>query len=77
MLSAKRDGKVAARFFQRVLKASHATQAQVINLDKKAAYPVAMEALKEEETLAETTELRQVKYLNNLIEQDHRNIIII
>jgi IS6 family transposase len=33
-----------------------------------------MEALKEDETLAETTELRQVKYLNNIVEQDHENI---
>ena len=45
-----------------------------MNVDKNAAYPVAMEALKEDETLAETTELRQVKYLNNIVEQDHRNI---
>ncbi len=43
-------------------------------MDKNAAYPVAMAALKEDETLAETTELRQVKYLNNVVEQDHRNI---
>jgi transposase-like protein len=74
MPSAKRDGKAAARFLRRVLKASHATQPRVINVDKNAAYPVAMEVLKEEETLAETIELRQVKYSNNLIEQDHRNI---
>ena len=74
MLSAKRDGKAAARFFRKVLRANHVTPPRVINVDKNAAYPVAMEALKEEETLAETTELRQVKYLNNLIEQDHRNI---
>ncbi len=33
-----------------------------------------MEALKEDKTLAETTELRQMKYLNNVVEQDHRNI---
>ncbi len=33
-----------------------------------------MDALKEEETIAQETELRQNKYLNNVIEQDHRNI---
>ena len=33
-----------------------------------------MEALEEDETLTETTELRQVKYLNNVVEQGHRNI---
>jgi IS6 family transposase len=47
---------------------------RVINVDKNAAYPIAMATLKGDETLAETTELRQVKYLNNVVEQDHRNI---
>ena len=74
MLSAKRDGKAAARFFRKVLKANHVTQPRVINVDKNAAYPVAMETLKSEQTLAPETQLRQVKYLNNRIEQDHRNI---
>ena len=74
MLSAKRDGKAAARFFRKVLKARHVTAPRVINVDKNAAYPVAIETLKSEQTLADQTELRQVKYLNNQIEQDHRNI---
>lgn len=74
MLSAKRDGKAAARFFGKVLRASHVTPPRVINVDKNAACPIAMERLKSEQTLAAQTELRQVKYLNNLIEQDHRNI---
>lgn len=43
-------------------------------MDKNAAYPPAIEELKEAEELPEETELRQVKYLNNLIEQDHRFI---
>ncbi len=30
--------------------------------------------MKGDETLSETTELRQKKYLNNIIEQDHRAI---
>lgn len=74
MLSAKRDGKAAARFFRKVLRAAHTQAPRVITVDKNAAYPVAMEALKAEETLEEATELRQSKYLNNVIEQDHRNI---
>ncbi|WP_242043473.1 IS6 family transposase [Leptolyngbya sp. FACHB-671] len=74
LLSASRDGKAAARFFRKVLKASHVSQPRVINVDKNAAYPVAIERLKSDQTLAAQTELRQVKYLNNLIEQDHRNI---
>jgi transposase-like protein len=74
MLSAKRDGKAAARFFRKVLKAQHTQAPRVVNVDKNAAYPIAIEMLKGDETLAETTELRQVKYLNNGVEQDHRNI---
>ena len=74
MLSAKRDGKAAARFFRKVLKAKHTQKPRVITVDKNAAYPVAVEALKADETLAVETELRQSKYMNNIIEQDHRNI---
>lgn len=46
----------------------------MITVDKNAAYPVAIETLKAEETIVEEMELRQIKYLNNVIEQDHRNI---
>lgn len=74
MLSAKRDGKTAARFFRKVLKAPHTQKPRVITVDKNAAYPVTVEALKGDETLAAETELRQSKYMNNIIEQDHRNI---
>jgi len=69
-----RDGKAAARFFRKVLKAQHTQKPRVITVDKNAAYPIAIEALKVDETLETTTELRQSKYLNNVIEQDHRNI---
>ena len=47
---------------------------RVINVDKNAAYPKAIADLKAAGTLPEQVELRQVKYLNNLIEQDHRFI---
>jgi len=43
-------------------------------VDKNAAYPPAVDNLKADEHLPETTELRQVKYLNNRVEQDHRFI---
>jgi len=74
MLSAKRDGVAAARFFRKVLKAQHTQAPRVITVDKNAAYPVAIKTLKAEESLVAETELRQSKYLNNVIEQDHRNI---
>jgi transposase-like protein len=74
MLSAKRDGKAAARFFRQVLRAPHTQAPRVINVDKNAAYPVAAAALNEDETVDVKIELRQVKYLNNVVEPDHRNI---
>ena len=46
----------------------------MITVDKNAAYPPAIAELKKAATLPETTETRQVKYLNNLVEQDHRFI---
>ena len=41
-------------------------------MDKNAAYPKAFRELKADGVLPEGCELRQVKYLNNLVEQDHR-----
>ena len=61
MLSAKRDGKAAARFFRKVLRANPVTAPRVINVNKNVAYPVAMERLKREKTLADQSELWQVK----------------
>jgi IS6 family transposase len=47
---------------------------RVINVDKNAAYPKAIADVKAAGVLPQHVELRQVKYLNNLIEQDHRFI---
>ncbi|MBD2026859.1 DDE-type integrase/transposase/recombinase, partial [Leptolyngbya sp. FACHB-711] len=74
MLSAKRDAKAAARFFRKVLKGQHTHAPRVITVDQNAAYPVATEMLKGDEVIDQKTELRQSKYLNNIVEQDHRNI---
>lgn len=56
------------------MKAKHTQTSQVITVDKNAAYPVAIEALKADEAISAETQLRQSKYLNNVIEQDHRNV---
>jgi IS6 family transposase len=73
-LSSTRDGKAAQQFFLKTLAASHAMEPRVINVDKNAAYPQAFNGLKSEGHISERCALRQVKYLNNLIEQDHRFI---
>ncbi|GHO63821.1 IS6 family transposase [Ktedonobacter sp. SOSP1-52] len=74
VLSPTRDGKAAKCFFLKTLVASHTSEPRVINVDKNAAYPKAVADLKAARVLPEHVELRQVKYLNNLIEQDHRFI---
>ena len=72
MLSAKRDARAAKRFFRKMLKAASHSFPRVISVDKNPAYPPAIEQLKEEGTLPNRAQLRQCKYLNNIIEQDHR-----
>lgn len=74
MLSAKRDGRAAKRFFCKAINATHTQLPRVINVDKNAAYPTAVNELKTAEIMIQSIELRQNKYLNNLLEQDHRFI---
>ncbi len=74
MLSAKRDARAAERFFRKAMNATDNQEPRVINVDKNAAYPPAIDQLKSDQTLPETTQLRLVKYLNNIVEQDHRFI---
>jgi transposase, IS6 family len=47
---------------------------RVITVDKNAAYPLAVAALQQDRTFPETCLLRQCKYLNNVVEQDHRRV---
>ena len=74
MLSKKRDKKAARKFFKKALKSLHNKTPRVINVDKNIAYPPAIDKLKEHNKLPEKTELRRVKYLNNVVEQDHQAI---
>ena len=72
LLSAKRDAQAAKRFFRKALNAVHTPLPRVINVDKNAAYPKAIDQLKADKELSKEVELRQNKYLNNRVEQDHR-----
>jgi transposase-like protein len=71
-LSATRDAKAAEQFFRKALRAPHTAPPRVITVDKHAAYPPAIEALQQTGHLPEDCWLRQHKYLNNIVEQDHR-----
>jgi transposase-like protein len=74
MLSAKRDVCAAKRFFKKMMRADHRRLPFTISVDKNAAYPEAFTTSQTEKVLPHDCKLRRVKYLNNIIEQDHRFI---
>jgi IS6 family transposase len=74
MLSAKRDVAAAKRFFKKLMRAEHRRLPFSISVDKNAAYPEAFSASQEGRIVPKDCRLRRVKYLNNVIEQDHRFI---
>jgi IS6 family transposase len=47
---------------------------RVINVDKNPAYPRAVAELKADGTINRRCRLLQCKYLNNIVQQDHRNV---
>lgn len=74
MLSPTRNTQAAKRFFRKALRARHTTPPRVINVDRNPSYPKAVSKLKRKGTLPRGCALRPIKYLNNLVEQDHRFI---
>ncbi|MBY0600454.1 IS6 family transposase [Bacillus bingmayongensis] len=73
-LSKSRDTKAAKRFFKKALAVRHSTTPRVVTVDKNPAYPLAIEQLKEEKMMPEGVKIRRIRYLNNIVEQDHRFI---
>ena len=74
MLSAKRDVSAAKRFFKKLMMADHRRLPFTISTDKHASYPEAFATSVKEKALPFDCKLRRIKYLNNVIEQDHRAI---
>ena len=72
LLTARRDAASAKRFFRRMFSAEGNPMARVLNVDKNPAYPAAVRDLKAEGILPQRVRLRQCRYLNNVVEQDHR-----
>jgi putative transposase len=70
LLSAHRDKKAALRFLKKAVR-QHGLPTKV-TIDKSGANAAAIEALKEE--TCQDIEMRQIKYLNNICEQDHRSV---
>jgi transposase-like protein len=74
MLSARRDVSAAKRFFKKLMRADHRRLPFTISTDKHASYPKAFATSVKEKVIPFDCKLRRVKYLNNVIEQDHRAI---
>lgn len=71
LLSARRDAAAARRFFRKPLKQQH-VRPRTITVDKNPAYPSASRSMKKAGELSRFARLRRLKYLNNIVEQDHR-----
>ncbi|EBE4405587.1 IS6 family transposase, partial [Salmonella enterica] len=72
LLTAKRDAASALRFFRKAIR--YHCEPEVVTIDKSGANTADLATLNMGKPEAETMTIRQSKYLNNLIEQDHRNI---
>jgi transposase-like protein len=74
LLSAKRDAEAAKRFFRKALRQPHTVNPRTITVDKNPAYPCAVEQMIDDGELWRRSRLRQVTFLNNIVEQDHRRV---
>lgn len=70
LLTAKRDKAAAKRFFDKAMK-DNGTPDKV-TMDKSGANKAAIDAINDGRE--DKIEVRQIKYLNNIVEQDHRAI---
>ena len=74
LLSAKRDAPAAKRFFRKALAQPPTVNPRTITVDKNPSYPRAVADMKNDAQMWRRSRLRQVEYLNNIVEQDHRRI---
>jgi transposase-like protein len=72
-LSSQRDVAAAKAFFRKAFKSQGSTP-RTITLDGYAASHRAVGEMKADGQIPEDTKVRSSKYLNNLIEQDHRGV---
>jgi transposase-like protein len=70
LLRAHRDKAAARRYFEKAIDQNGAPE--TVTMDKSGANPAAVQSINAERETP--IEVRQVKYLNNLVEQDHRAI---
>lgn len=66
--TAKRDAAAAKRFFEKAMQ--HNDVRDTVTMDKSGANRTALDQLNAQRAIP--IEIRQVKYLNNIVKQDHR-----
>jgi len=72
LLSQRRDVAAAKRFFSKAIR--HNGTPRVITLDAYAASHRAIRELKSAGSMSRRVQIRSSKYLNNVVEQDHRRV---
>ena len=72
MLSKKRDKKSEEKFFRCAI--GYSGQPQKVTIDKSGSNNAALQSINKELGKPRQMLIRQIKYLNNIVEQDHRFI---
>ena len=70
LLTAKRDAAAARRFFDKAIQ--HSEVPGTVTMDKSGANKASLDQLNKGSKIL--IKIRQVKYLNNIVEQDHRAV---
>ncbi len=73
-LSIKRDKPASKLFFRKALRQPHVTKPRVISTDKYSATEYAILEEQASGNIDRDIEHRKTKYLNTIVEQDHRHI---
>ena len=71
-LSPMRDTEAAQAFFEKAVGSNG--QPEKVNMDKSGANLAGLQKINDDLPEEQTITIRQVKYLNNMVEQDHRGI---
>jgi transposase-like protein len=74
LLCADRSVSAARAFFCKALKTHHPRRPRKLNLDGNAASHRALRLLRKENPELQSVVIRSCRYLNNIVEQDHRAI---
>ena len=72
LLRAKRDAMAAKAFFRKAFKENG--RPDKVTVDKSGSNKAALDSFNKDVAEEEKIEIRQIKYLNNICEQDHRFI---